>query len=87
VQNAGDEVVAVILGLLVVVGQRVAVIVVLWRRRRLSCSTTRRRWMVKQEVTIAEEASLPPRILFGLAPGAPAVGVDDEGGTSAEVRQ
>jgi hypothetical protein len=82
-------VVDVVLGLLVVVGQHVVVVVVviLCRRRRLPCSMTRRRWMVKLEVLVAEEACLPPRILLGLAPGVPGVGVDSEGGIRSEVRR
>jgi hypothetical protein len=83
-ENAG-----VILGLLVVVGQRVAILIVvilLWRRRRLPCSTTRR-WLLKREVPVAEEACLPSRIIIGLVLAAPVVGVDGEGGIVAEGRR
>jgi hypothetical protein len=66
-ENAGDIVINVVLGLLVVVGQRVVVVVVVVVRRRLPSSMTRRRWMVKREVPIAKEARLPSRILLGLA--------------------
>jgi hypothetical protein len=67
-ENAGEEVVAV-LGLLVVVGQCVVVliIVVLWRCQRMLCSSTRRRCPVKWEVHVVEEARLPPRIVLGQA--------------------
>ena len=42
-------------------------VVVLWRRRWLSRSMMRWRWTLKREVSVAEEARHPPRILLGLA--------------------
>jgi hypothetical protein len=72
VEDVADEVVCVILGLLVVVGQ---CIVVLGRRRRsrLPCSTRRRKRVCRRQrfikwvVPVADEPRLPLRMPLGLA--------------------
>jgi hypothetical protein len=91
VEHTTDEVVAIVLGLLIVVGQHD---VVLGRRRRgrLPCSTRRiracMRWRwTERVVPVAEESRLPPRIRLDPALVEASVGVDGVGGVGAEVRR
>lgn len=81
-EDVGDKVVDVDLGLLVLVGQHVRVVVllilvvvlvVMWRRRWAPCSMTRQRRVREREILVTEEARLLPRILLGAAPGVPLI--------------